>query len=148
MDMAKLARWSPWKDMLDVRDEFDRMLDIFRPDFNLWDGYTKMPAIDVYENEDNLVVKAELPGMNKEDISITIEGDTLVLSGRKSQTKEEKKENYYRKEIREGAFSRSIEIPYPVDKEKVSATYKDGILEVVLPKTPEMKRKTIKVDIK
>ena len=146
--MAKLARWSPWKDMLDVRDEFDRMLDIFRPDFNLWDGYTKMPAIDVYENEDNLVVKAELPGMNKEDISITIEGDTLVLSGRKSQTKEEKKENYYRKEIREGAFSRSIEIPYPVDKEKVSATYKDGILEVVLPKTPEMKRKTIKVDIK
>ncbi len=146
--MAKLARWSPWKDMLDVRDEFDRMLDIFRPDFNLWDGYTKMPAIDVYENEDNLVVKAELPGMNKEDISITIEGDTLVLSGRKSQTKEEKKENYYRKEIREGAFSRSIEIPYPVDKEKVSATYKDGVLEITLPKTPEVKRKSIKVEVK
>jgi HSP20 family protein len=148
MGMAKLARWNPWREMLDMRDEFDRMLDIFRPDFHLWEGYTKVPAVDIYEDEDNVFVKAELPGLNKEDISLTIEGDTLVLSGRKSQTKEEKKENYYRKEIREGAFSRTIDIPCPVDKEKVSATYKDGILEVVLPKTPEVKRKTIKVDVK
>lgn len=146
--MAKLARVNPLKEMLDIRDDFDRMLDIFRPDLSLWEGYTKVPAVDVYEDEDNVFVKAELPGLKKEDISLTIEGDVLVLSGKKSETKEEKKENYYRKEIREGAFSRSIEIPYPVDKEKVSATYQDGILQVVLPKTPEVKRKAVKVDIK
>lgn len=146
--MAKLARWNPWREMLDIKDEFDRMMDIFRPDLHLWEGYTKVPAVDVYEDEDNVYVKAELPGLQKEDISLTIEGDTLILSGKKSQTREEKKENYYRKEIREGAFSRSIEIPCPVDKEKVTATYKDGLLEIVLPKMPEVKRKSIKIEVK
>lgn len=146
--MAKLERWNPWKEFMDIRDEFDRMMDIFRPEFTLWGRYPKVPAVDVYEDEENVYVKAELPGLKKEDISLTIEGDTLILSGKKSVTKEEKKENYYRKEIREGAFSRTVDIPYPVDKEKATATYQDGILEVVLPKTPEAKRKTVKIDVK
>ncbi|MGI6595830.1 MAG: Hsp20/alpha crystallin family protein [Elusimicrobia bacterium] len=145
--MTKLMKSNPWKEFVSIRDEFDRMLDIFRPCMLSEEGCAKKPMIDVSEDEKNVFVKAELPGIKKEDISLTLEEDILTLSGKSNQTQEEKKANYYRKEIREGAFSRSIKIPSPVEKEKVSATYKDGLLEITLPKTPEEERKTVRIAV-
>ncbi len=126
--MDKLARWNPFRELLDVRDDFDRIVDgIFRPGIDIWEG-SKVPAVDIYEDNEHLFVKAELPGLRKEDISLSISGNILTLTGKKSETKEEKKENYYRKEIREGAFSRSVEIPCAIDRDKIKASYRDGIL--------------------
>ena len=86
--------------------------------------------------------------MKKEDISVSLSDDTLTISGKKSEEKEVKKENYYRKEIRSGGFSRSFTLPARVDKDKVKATYKDGVLQLTLPKAPEEKEKEIKIEIK
>ena len=146
--MVKLTKWDPFKELLDVRDNFDRLIDrIFNRDFDLWEG-ERTPSIDVYEEGDNIIVKAEIPGVKKEDISVTLSDDTLTISGKKSEEKEVKKENYYRKEIRSGSFSRSFTLPARVDKDKVKATYKDGVLQLVLPKAPEEKEKEIKIEIK
>lgn len=145
--MAKLAKWNPFKELIDVRDDFDRLVDrIFSRDFDLWEG-GRTPSIDVYEEGDNIVVKAEIPGVKKEDISVSLTGDTLTITGKKSEEKEVKRENYYRKEIRSGAFSRSLTLPVQIDKDKVKAKYKDGVLELVLPKAPEEKEKEVKIKV-
>ena len=86
--------------------------------------------------------------MKKEDISVSLSDDTLTISGKKSEEKEVKRENYYRKEIRSGGFSRSFTLPARVYKGKVKATYKDGVLQLTLPKAPEEKEKEIKIEIK
>jgi len=146
--MDKLARWNPFRELIDVRDDFDRIVDrIFRPELDLWEGQTKAPLVDIYEENDAIVVKAEIPGLKKEEIDISISDDAITLSGKKKDVKEVKKENFYQKEIREGSFLRTLSLPCRVDREKVKASYKDGMLEVILPKSPEEKKKEIKVNI-
>ncbi|HRR95466.1 MAG TPA: Hsp20/alpha crystallin family protein [Candidatus Ratteibacteria bacterium] len=145
--MAKLAKWSPFKEIMDVRDDFDRLVDrIFNRDLDLWEG-GRVPAIDVYEEGDNIIVKAEVPGVKKEDISVSLNGDILTISGKSQEEKEVKKENFYRKEIRSGTFSRSITLPAQIDKDKVKASYKDGVLQLTLPKSPEEKKKEVKIKV-
>lgn len=146
--MDKLARWNPFRELIDVRDDFDRIVDrIFRPELDLWAGQTKAPLVDIYEENDAIVVKAEIPGLKKEEIDISISDDAITLSGKKKDVKEVKKENFYQKEIREGSFLRTLSLPCRVDREKVKASYKDGMLEVILPKAPEEKKKELKVNI-
>lgn len=146
--MDKLARWNPFRELIDVRDDFDRIVDrIFRPELDLWEGQTKAPLVDIYEENDAIVVKAEIPGLKKEEIDISISDDAITLSGKKKDVKEVKKENFYQKEIREGSFLRTLSLPCRVDREKVKASYKDGMLEVILPKAPEEKKKELKVNI-
>jgi len=148
IDMDKLARWNPFRELIDVRDDFDRIVDrIFRPELDLWEGQTKAPLVDIYEENDAIVVKAEIPGLKKEEIDISISDDAITLSGKKKDVKEVKKENFYQKEIREGSFLRTLSLPCRVDREKVKASYKDGMLEVVLPKAAEEKKKEFKVNI-
>ncbi len=145
--MDKLTRWNPFRELLDVRDDFDRIVEgMFQPGLGIWEG-SKVPAVDVYEDKDSVFVKAEIPGFKKEEVSLSISGDILTLTGKKAETKEEKKGNYYRKEIREGAFSRSVELPCAIDREKAKASYKDGILEISLPKSPEEKEKEVRINI-
>ncbi|HOV21365.1 MAG TPA: Hsp20/alpha crystallin family protein [bacterium] len=145
--MAKLAKWSPFKEIMDVRDDFDRLVDrIFNRDLDLWEG-GRVPAIDVYEEGDNIIVKAEIPGVKKEDISVSLNGDILTISGKSQEEKEVKKENFYRKEIRSGTFSRSLTLPAQIDKDKVKASYKDGVLQLTLPKSPEEKKKEVKIKV-
>jgi HSP20 family protein len=147
--MANLARWDPVKEMLEVRDGFDRLVDrFFGRDFDLWPARVWNPAVDIYEDDNNVLVKAEVPGIRKEDIKLTLSGDTLTISGRSSSEKEVKEKNYYRKEIRGGSFTRSFVLPCPIDREKVSATYKDGVLEVTLPKAEEAKTKEVTIQVK
>lgn len=145
--MAKLARWNPVREMLDLKDDFDRFIDrFFTKDFEIWEG-PRAFDVDIYEDADNVIVKAEIPGMNKEDISVSLTEDTVTISGKKAEEKKVEKENYFRKEIRTGSFSRSFTLPCAVDKEKVKATYKNGILEIVLPKFEKEKEKEVKIEV-
>ncbi|MGC8976748.1 MAG: Hsp20/alpha crystallin family protein [Candidatus Ratteibacteria bacterium] len=145
--MAKLARWNPIKEVLDLRDDFDRLIDkFFSRDFDIWEGPRPFD-VDIYQDAENVVIKAEIPGMNKEDINVSLTEDTVTISAKKTEEKKVEKENYLRKEIRTGSFSRSFTLPCAVDREKVKATYKNGILEIVLPKSEKEKAKEVKVEI-
>jgi HSP20 family protein len=104
-----------------------------------------LPAVDVSETGDKITVKAEIPGMEAKDIEISMVGDTLTIKGEKKAEKEEKDENYHMVERSYGSFNRAMKIPAMVDAEKVEATYKNGVLTVVLPKKEEVKPKAIEI---
>lgn len=106
------------------------------------------PAIDIVDEKDQIKVKADLPGMKKEDIEINLENDVLTLKGEKKEEKETKEKDFIRSERYYGAFHRAFTLPASVDASKVNASYKDGVLEITLPKKEGAKPKQIKVDIK
>lgn len=144
---------SRWEDM----DRwFDRMFEDFwrRPLPSLfrterwWPTMSlRMPALDVYEEKDDVVVKAELPGLSRENIEVQVADNVLTIKGEKKKDEEVKEEEYYRCERSFGAFSRSVQLPAEVKPDQVKATFKNGILEVRLPKTEEARRKAITVKI-
>ena len=103
------------------------------------------PAVDILENDNEIVIKAELPGMNAKDIEVKFENNLLVLKGERRFEKETKEENYHRIEREYGTFSRAFTVPFAVKSENVAAEYKDGVLKVVLPKKEEIKPKPIKI---
>jgi HSP20 family protein len=131
---------------MNLRDEINRLFETpFGDAGSESEFFGWAPALDLYEDKDNLVVKAELPGMKKEDIEISLHQGSLIISGeRKEETKEGQGENS-RSERFFGRFQRSLELPKPVDPNKVTASYKDGLLTVTLPKTEESKPKQITV---
>ena len=141
-----VTSWPGFGQLTTLREEINRLFDLRHGD---WTPDTEFfgwaPALDVYEDKDKLLVKAELPGMKKEDIEISLHEGSLIISGeRKSESHEEDSETS-RSERFFGRFQRALELPKPVDPNKVSATYKDGILTVTLPKTEESKPKLISV---
>ena len=101
--------------------------------------------MDIFEKGDKLVVKAEVPGMKEDDIHVSVEGDTLTIRGEKKTESEVKNEDYYRCERSYGSFFRSAALPSTVDASKIEADYEDGVLEVTLPKKPEVKTKKVAV---
>ena len=140
--------WSPFRHLSMLRDEIDRLFDtpldaLTNSSQQFLNGW--LPSIDLHEEENQLVLKAELPGMNKEGIDISLHGDVLTLSGeRKEETVHEKAE-VYRSERFLGKFQRTLTLPVTVNPNKVQASYKDGILTVILPKAEEAKPKQIEV---
>src|SRR5215510_1211602 len=106
---------------------------------------TFVPAVDVYEDEHNLVLKMEVPGVNEEDLKVSLENNTLTVSGERKFEKEEKEENFHRIERRYGSFTRTFRLPSTVDSEKVDAGYDKGILKITLAKKAEAKPRQIKV---
>jgi HSP20 family protein len=126
-------------------DEMERLMDEFSAGwpFRLWwrripaEEIVWAPSLDMYEKEDSFIVRAELAGVKKEDIDISITGDTLTIKGERKASAEVKDEEYHRCEVCYGSFSRSITMPAAVDMSKIEATYVDGILEVRLPKAKE-----------
>jgi len=106
------------------------------------------PAIEVFEKEDKFVVKAELPGMKEEDIDISVVGDTLTIKGERKAESEVKEEDYYCCERSFGSFSRSVAVPPNVDAKKIDASFEDGVLEIGLPKAPEVKPKKVTISAK
>jgi HSP20 family protein len=106
---------------------------------------TFVPPVDVYEDEHNLVLKLEVPGVNEEDLDVQVENNTLTVKGERKFEKEEKEENFHRIERRFGAFLRTFRLPNTVDSEKVEAHYDKGILKISLAKRAEAKPKQIKV---
>ncbi|MBM4161268.1 MAG: Hsp20/alpha crystallin family protein [Ignavibacteria bacterium] len=146
----QLERWSP--DFLGVQREINRLFDDFfrggmQSDTTLGPSYWT-PAVDIVEEDDQFVVKMELPGVNKEDVKITLETNILTVQGEKKHEKEEKGENTYRAERSYGAFQRSFTLPTTVKSDKIDAVYKDGVLAVTLPKAEEARPKQIEVKVK
>ncbi|HNQ73802.1 MAG TPA: Hsp20/alpha crystallin family protein [Verrucomicrobiota bacterium] len=144
-----LANWPSLGRLSDLRDEIDRFFDSPFPGLtrtsDLLAGWT--PALDVYEDKDSYTVKAELPGMKKEDIEVSLHEGLLSISGeRKSEAKKEDAE-VYRSERFVGRFQRTVTLPAPVTADKVKAAYKDGILTITLPKSEEAKPKQINVSV-
>ena len=103
------------------------------------------PSVAIFENDNEVVVKAELPGMNAKDIEVRLEDNVLLLKGERTFEKEAKEENYHRVEREYGTFSRAFALPTAVNGDKVTAEYRDGVLKIVLPKREETKPKPIKV---
>jgi HSP20 family protein len=133
-----------------LRNEIDRLFD---PPLNALTSDSQqflngwLPSVDLYEDRDHLVLKAELPGMKKEDIDISLHGDVLTLTGERKEEETYEKAETYRAERFLGKFQRSFTLPVSVDGDKVQASYKDGILTVILPKSEEAKPKQIEVKV-
>ena len=104
-----------------------------------------LPAVDIYQEGDNVVVEMEMPGVKTEQVDVSVENDVLTISAKKEEKKEVKKEDYYHKEIRKGSFTRSVILPMKVKGEEATAEVEDGVLKVVLPKADELKPKKIQV---
>ena len=144
-----LTAWPTFGRLSDLRDEIDRLFEsplttLARPS-QLLSGWT--PALDVYEEKDNFVVKAELPGMKKEEIEVSFQDGSLSISGeRQSETKHDDAE-VYRAERFFGRFQRTVTLPASVATDKVKASYKDGVLTVTLPKTEDARPKQIDVAV-
>lgn len=139
----ELTPWKPFRDIDELWERFFRELSTIEPFRQEW-----VPSLDVSETENNIVVKAELPGIDPKEIDISLTDDLLTIKGEKKQEKEEKDENYHRVERSYGAFTRSLRLPQEVRSEKIEANYKDGILKITLPKSEEAKRKEIKIKVK
>ena len=108
---------------------------------------TWAPPVDIYEDGESLVLKAELPGFNPDDVEIRVEDNTLYLKGERKFDKEVKEQNYHRVERSYGTFTRTFSLPNSVDADKVAANYKDGVLTLTMPKKEEAKPKTIKINV-
>lgn len=140
-----LIRFEPFGEFTPLRRAMDRLFEdtMLRPSA-AWVA-SEMPTIDLYETDDNLVLKATLPGVKPEDVDITVTGDTLVLKGEIKAEEDVKREGYYRKERRHGSFSRAISLPLLVEIDKAEALYENGILTLTMPKAEAIKPKAIKV---
>jgi len=145
--MMDLVRWNPWRDMMDLQK---RINNIFEETFVSRTGeksnlFNWNPAVDVYEEGDNLVIKAELPGVNKDDIEIDVKETVLTLKGERSAQNEVKEDKYYRRERSYGKFMRSFTLPAHVDPEKITADFKDGILNITITKPEKEKVKKVSI---
>ena len=138
-----LVKWDPFRDLNSLNERMGSFL------ARNWDGPLSTtswnPSVDIFENDNEIVVKAELPGMNAKDIEVKLENNVLFLKGERRFEKEAKEENYHRVEREYGNFSRAFSLPTVVDGDKVAAEYKDGVLKIVLPKKEKIKPKPIKI---
>jgi HSP20 family protein len=134
-----MTRWHPFEDLADLRERFDKMLGDFAGDFT--------PAIDVVRKNGSIVVRADVPGMKPEEIDVEVKDDVLTISGKHEESKEEKDEDerIVRSERHFGSFSRSISLPPEVGAEDITATCKDGVLEVTVPVPESKDREPVKV---
>jgi HSP20 family protein len=147
--MTVLTRWEPFREFSTLQDRMNRL---FRDSFS--EGREESlttssfaPAVDVYEDEHNVTLKIEVPGIDEKDIDVRIENHTLTVHGERKFEKEEKEENYRRVERQYGSFNRSFTLPNTVDAENISANYDKGILKIKLAKKAEAKPKQIKVNV-
>lgn len=144
-----LPNWPAFGRLTDLRDEIDRLFDTTFGDFartsSVFSGWT--PAVDLIETKDNVVVRAELPGMKRDDIEVTLHEGALNIAGERKAEKNVEEGGLHRSERFFGRFQRAITLPAPVAADKVKADYKDGILTVTLPKTEEAKPKQIAVSV-
>ncbi|MCY0867233.1 MAG: Hsp20/alpha crystallin family protein [Aquificaceae bacterium] len=138
-----LMLWSPFAEIERIRREFDRLMEELMPREEGERVFA--PVVDVYETDQELVVKAELPGVKKENVEVTIRDNALHIRGEKKEEKEEKTETYHRVERVYGKFERVIPLPTDVKVEAAKAEFKDGVLEIRIPKAESSKEKKIEI---
>jgi HSP20 family protein len=146
-----LIRWDPFREMSSLQERMNRLMTDFRTrtpwtEEEMAQG-SWVPAVDIYETKEAIVLNVELPGVTKDEISLEVKDSTLTLKGEKKLEKDVKEENYHRMERTYGSFMRSFTLPSTVQQEKVKARFKDGILEISIPKAEEARPKQIKVDV-
>ena len=147
--MSNLTRWEPVREMMTLREAMDRLFDdAFTRPINLRDGGWSAPAIDLYQTDDEVVVRAALPGFKADEVQINVTGDVLTLRGEMKQQEEKKERAWHIREQRWGSFERSVALPTDVKADQAVADFENGILTITLPKAEEVKPKTITVKAK
>ncbi len=142
-----LVRYNPNQILAEMGSDFNSFFNI--PSHRSSDNWAFVPRVDIIEEKDNMMVVAEIPGMEKNDIKVVVENGILIISGDKKPVMERKEDaGYVRCELCNGVFSRSFTLPEHVDAEKITADYRNGLLTIMLPKSEKSKQKEIKVDVK
>ena len=146
--MSNLTRWEPVREMMTLREAMDRLFDdaFTRPIGK--NGVSTIPAIDLYQTADEVVVRAVLPGLKADDVQITVTNDVLMLRGEFKWENGHKEATYHIREQRYGSFERSVALPIDVQTEKARADFQDGVLTITLPKAESVKPKTINIKAK
>lgn len=147
--MSNLTRWEPMREMMTLREAMDRLFDdAFTRPISLRDGGWSVPAVDMFQTDDEVVVKVALPGFKADDVQINVTGDVLTLRGEMKHEEEKKDKAWHIREHRSGSFERSIALPTEVTADHANADFENGILTITLPKAEEVKPKTINVKAK
>jgi HSP20 family protein len=148
-----IIRWEPFRDLVSLQERMNRLFDESFRGINRtgseedWVGGSWAPAVDIYEQNGNIVLKAELPGVDPKDVDVRVENNILTLRGERKLDNEVKRESYHRVERAYGSFTRSFTLPNVVDTEKIKAEYKDGLLRMTLPTKDEAKPKQISINV-
>ena len=143
-----IIKWDPFRDIMTLRERMNRLFE----DMPSYRGQEKdlaasawAPAVDIYETESEVVLTAEIPGVDEKDIEIKVEDNTLTLRGERKFEKETKEENFHRIERAYGSFFRSFTLPTYVDHDRIEAEHENGVLKIRMPKKPELKPRTVKI---
>lgn len=147
--MSNLIRWEPMREMMTLREAMDRLFDdAFTRPLSMGAVSSALPTIDLYQTEDEVVVKAALPGLKPDEVQISITGDVLTLRGEFKQAEQKQEATWHIRERRFGVFERSVMLPSQVQTDKARADFENGILTVSLPKAESVKPKTISIKAK
>lgn len=143
--MSNIVRFEPMREMMSLREAMNQLFDdSFTRPFSL-SGSASMPAVDMYQDDENVVVKASLPGLRPEDVQISVTADVLNLHGEYAENTEKKEKTYLIHEQRSGSFDRSVRLPVDVQTDKARAEFENGILTITLPKAEAVRPKTITI---
>jgi HSP20 family protein len=147
--MSSLIRWEPAREMMTLREAMDRLFnDAFTRPFSLAEGNWSVPAVDMYQTDNEIVVKAALPGIKSEEVQINVTGEVLTIKGEVKQKEEVTEKAYHLREQRWGAFERSLVLPTDVIADKAKADFENGILTITLPKAEDVKPRSITIKTK
>ena len=147
--MSNLTRWEPVREMMTLREAMDRLFDdAFTRPLSHRDGGWSAPAVDMYQTDNDVVIKAALPGFKSDDVQINVTGDLLTIRGEMKNEEEQNEKSWHLREQRWGSFERSVSLPTAVVPDKAQADFANGILTITLPKAEEVKPKTITVKAK
>ena len=146
---GSVDRWEPFRNMSDIQGEVNRLFDTFLGRSSPAPTATRswLPAVDMHENKDDLVLTVEVPGVREKDVTVSITGDLLSIKGERRMEDQSKDHQYLHVERVHGQFERLIQLPMAVQADKVKATYRDGVLQITLPKAEQLKPREIKIDI-
>jgi len=144
-----IIRWDPFRDLVTLRDRMNRLFEdavsTARSEEKDMISSSWAPAVDIYEDEKQLVLTAEIPGISEKDIDIKIEDNTLSIHGERKLEKETNEENYHRIERAYGSFYRSFSLPNHIDQDKIQAEHENGVLRIIMPKKPEFQPRKVKI---
>jgi HSP20 family protein len=143
-----IIKWDPFRDIVTLRDRMNRLFEdmtTLRGEEKDFAASSWAPAVDIYETENEVVLTAEIPGVDEKGIEIKVEDNTLTLKGERKFEKETKEENYHRIERAYGSFSRSFSLPTYVDLDKIEAEHENGVLKIRMPKKPDLKPRKVKI---
>jgi len=147
--MSNLIRWEPAREMMTLRDAMDRLFDdAFTRPLRLNDGPMSMLAVDMYQTDNEVVVKAAIPGVKVDEVQINVTGEVLTIKGETKEKEDVKEKAYHLREQRWGMFERTLALPTDVVADKAKAEFENGILTITLPKAEEVKPKTITIKSK